>query len=77
LAKAMYFGLSDGWWLRGQARCDTALARETRQERLARIPRCSLHAAWLSVLGAASKEKPRMWMVAYTLSRCNLRTLFV
>jgi hypothetical protein len=77
LAKALYFGLSDGWWLRGQARYDTALARETRQETLARIPRWSLLAAWLSVLGAASQEKPGMWMVAYTHSRCNLRTLFV
>jgi len=37
-----YFGLSDGWWLRGQASYDTALARETMQEELARIPRCSL-----------------------------------
>jgi len=37
-----YFGLSDGWWLRGQASYDTALARESMQEELARIPRCSL-----------------------------------
>lgn len=27
-----YFGLSDGWWLRGQANCDTANARETMGE---------------------------------------------
>ena len=40
-----YFGLSDGWWLRGQASYDTALAKETMQEALARIPRCSLLAA--------------------------------
>ena len=40
-----YFGLSDGWWLRGQASYDTALAREAMQEELARIPRCSLLAA--------------------------------
>jgi len=40
-----YFGLSDGWWLRGQASYDTALAREALQEELARIPRCSLLAA--------------------------------
>ena len=40
-----YFGLSDGWWLRGQASYDTALARESMQEELARIPRCSLLAA--------------------------------
>lgn len=24
-----YFGLSDGWWLRGQANYDTAIARES------------------------------------------------
>ena len=40
-----YFGLSDGWWLRGQASYDTALAREALREELARIPRCSLMAA--------------------------------
>ena len=40
-----YFGLSDGWWLRGQASYDTALARESMQEELALIPRCSLLAA--------------------------------
>jgi addiction module HigA family antidote len=40
-----YFGLSDGWWLRGQASYDTALARETMKQELARIPRCSLLAA--------------------------------
>ena len=37
-----YFGLSDGWWLRGQASYDTALARESMQEELALIPRCGL-----------------------------------
>jgi addiction module HigA family antidote len=37
-----YFGLSDGWWLRGQASYDTALAREAMQDELARIPRCVL-----------------------------------
>jgi len=37
-----YFGLSDGWWLRGQARHDTALAREAMADVLARIPRCEL-----------------------------------
>lgn len=41
-----YFGLADGWWLRGQAAYDTAMAREQLGEALARIPRCSLlHAA--------------------------------
>ncbi len=37
-----YFGLSDGWWLRGQASYDTAMAKEKMGEALARIPRCSL-----------------------------------
>ena len=40
-----YFGLSDGWWLRGQASYDTAMAREAMQDELARIPRCALLAA--------------------------------
>ena len=40
-----YFGLSDGWWLRGQASYDTALTRETMGDELARIPRCPLLAA--------------------------------
>jgi antitoxin HigA-1 len=39
-----YFGLSDGWWLRGQASYDTAMAREALSEELSRIPRCSLMA---------------------------------
>ncbi len=37
-----YFGLSDGWWLRGQANYDMAIARETMGETLARIERCQL-----------------------------------
>lgn len=37
-----YFGLSDGWWLRGQAAYDTAVAKEALKEELAAIPRCSL-----------------------------------
>lgn len=37
-----YFGLSDGWWLRGQAAYDTALARESLQQELAAIQRCPL-----------------------------------
>jgi addiction module HigA family antidote len=37
-----YFGLSDGWWLRGQANYDMAVARETMGETLARIQRCQL-----------------------------------
>ena len=37
-----YFGLSDGWWLRGQANYDMALARQTMGEALARITRCAL-----------------------------------
>lgn len=32
-----YFGLSDGWWLRGQANYDMAMARETMGETLAQI----------------------------------------
>ena len=40
-----YFGLSDGWWLRGQAAYDTAIAKEAVQEELAAIQRCSLLAA--------------------------------
>ena len=40
-----YFGLSDGWLLRGQANYDTAIARETMSEELSRISRCSLLAA--------------------------------
>jgi antitoxin HigA-1 len=37
-----YFGLSDGWWLRGQASYDTAVAKEAMRDVLARIPRCAL-----------------------------------
>lgn len=37
-----YFGLSDGWWLRGQAAYDTAVAKETLRKELATIQRCSL-----------------------------------
>ena len=37
-----YFGQSDGWWLRGQANYDTAIARETMGEALSRIARCEL-----------------------------------
>jgi antitoxin HigA-1 len=40
-----YFGLSDGWWLRGQAAYDTAVAREAMGDTLARIQRCSLMSA--------------------------------
>ena len=40
-----YFGLSDGWWLRGQVAYDTAVAKEQMAKELARIPRCSLLAA--------------------------------
>ena len=40
-----YFGMSDGWWLRGQTLYDTAMAKEAMKEELARIPRCSLLAA--------------------------------
>lgn len=37
-----YFGLSDGWWLRGQAAYDTAMARAAMGDTLARIQRCTL-----------------------------------
>ena len=37
-----YFGLSDGWWLRGQVAYDTAIAKEALQSALANIQRCSL-----------------------------------
>lgn len=40
-----YFGLADGWWLRGQASYDTAIARESMGEALERIQRCPLMAA--------------------------------
>ena len=40
-----YFGLSDGWWLRGQVSYDTAIARETMGETLARIQPCRSLAA--------------------------------
>lgn len=40
-----YFGLSDGWWLRGQANYDTALAREALSDVLSRITRCELLAS--------------------------------
>ena len=39
-----YFGLSDGWWLRGQANYDTAMAREVMGEELAKILPCTLSA---------------------------------
>jgi len=37
-----YFGLSDGWWLRGQASFDPAAAREAMSEELSRINRCTM-----------------------------------
>jgi addiction module HigA family antidote len=40
-----YFGLSDGWWLRGQTNYDMAIARESMGETLAKIQRCALRAA--------------------------------
>jgi antitoxin HigA-1 len=40
-----YFGLSEGWWLRGQARFDTEMAKRTLQKELSRIKQCSLIAA--------------------------------
>lgn len=43
-----YLGLSDGWWLRGQANYDTAMARATLSEELAIIQPCALLAAYQS-----------------------------
>lgn len=40
-----YFGLSDGWWLRGQANYDTVRAREAMSDTLSRISKCSRLAA--------------------------------
>ena len=40
-----YFGLSDGWWLRGQAAYDTAIAKDAMRVELSRIQRCALLAA--------------------------------
>ena len=37
-----YFGLSDGWWLRGHAAYDTAIAKKALRKELATIKRCSL-----------------------------------
>ena len=37
-----YFGLSDGWWLRGQAAYDTAIAKDVMSVELSRIQRCAL-----------------------------------
>ena len=41
-----YFGLSDGWWLRGQVNYDMAVARETMGATLDKIQRCTMLAAW-------------------------------
>ncbi|QWE00131.1 HigA family addiction module antidote protein [Polynucleobacter sp. JS-Mosq-20-D10] len=40
-----YFGLSDGWWLRGQANYDTAIAKESLSKILKGIEPCQLMAA--------------------------------
>ena len=37
-----YFGLSDGWWLRGQAAYGAAIAKEALRKELVTIKRCSL-----------------------------------
>jgi antitoxin HigA-1 len=37
-----YFGLSDGWWLRGQVSYDTTLAKPALSETLANIQLCPL-----------------------------------
>ncbi|MBK7655496.1 MAG: HigA family addiction module antidote protein [Betaproteobacteria bacterium] len=45
LRLSRYFGLSDGWWLRGQANYDMAIARDLMGDALTRISRCGLLAA--------------------------------
>jgi addiction module HigA family antidote len=40
-----YFGLSEGWWLRGQVRFDTEIAKRALYKELAQIKQCSLLAA--------------------------------
>lgn len=40
-----YFGLSEGWWLRGQVRFDTEIAKRSLQAELAKIKQCPLLAA--------------------------------
>lgn len=45
LRLCQYFGLSDGWWLRGQANYDTAVAREAMGDALSRIVRCQRQAS--------------------------------
>jgi addiction module HigA family antidote len=36
-----YFGLSDGWWLRGQSNYEIAMAREKMGDALSKIQRCT------------------------------------
>jgi addiction module HigA family antidote len=36
-----YFGLSEGWWLRGQARLDIEIAKRALQKELEKIKLCS------------------------------------
>jgi addiction module HigA family antidote len=45
LRLSKYFGLSEGWWLRGQVRFDTEIAKRTMQKELAKIKQCPLLAA--------------------------------
>jgi addiction module HigA family antidote len=40
-----YFGLSEGWWLRGQVRFDTEIAKRTLKKELAKIKQCPFLAA--------------------------------
>ncbi len=41
-----YFGLSDGWWLRGQTNYDMAIARESMGEAFTKIQRCREFVSW-------------------------------
>lgn len=45
LRLSRYFGLTDGYWLRGQARYDIEIARESMADSLKLIRRCELLAA--------------------------------
>ena len=45
-----FFGLSDGYWLRGQARYDTEVAKDALQAKLAKIK------PWLSVKAHAGSR---------------------
>ena len=51
-----YFGLSDGWWLRGQVSYDTAIVKESMRGELARIQRHRDHR--LSLIHISEPTRP-------------------